>query len=51
MNANLQILFLQISQLKTLVNLCFETDPDVAITIRKLAMVSFVEVVKDIAPG
>ena len=30
--------------------LCFERDPDVAITIRKLAMVSFMAVIKDIAP-
>ena len=43
--------FLQIGLLKTLKTLCMEKDPQVAITTRKLAMISFAEVIKDIAPG
>jgi hypothetical protein len=40
-----------IGLLKTLKTLCMEKDPQVAITTRKLAMISFAEVIKDIAPG
>lgn len=43
-------LFTQIGQLKLLRGLCVERDPDLAVTIRKLAMESFVLVMKDIAP-
>ncbi len=41
---------MQISQLKLLRGLCVERDPDLAVTVRELAMKSFVYVMKDIAP-
>ena len=44
------ISFLQISHLHRLQALCGEGDPDVAITTRKLAMLSLMAVFRDIAP-
>ena len=47
---NSDFVLLQITKLKNLRMLCSERDPDVAITIRKVAMVSLMTVIKDIAP-
>ena len=41
----------QIGLLKTLRSLCVEREPEVCITVRKLAMVSTMAVFKDIVPG
>lgn len=41
----------QVKRLKELRGMLMERDPCVAVTIRKLAMVSLMEVFKDIAPG
>lgn len=42
---------MQIGLLKTLCSLCVEREPEVCITVRKLAMVSTMAVFKDIVPG
>ena len=42
---------MQIGLLKTLRSLCVEREPEVCITVRKLAMVSTMAVFKDIVPG
>jgi nucleolar complex protein 3 len=41
----------QIKKLKELRSYLTESDPDVFLTVRKLAMVSMMEVFKDIIPG
>ena len=38
-------------KLKQLVQMLHEKDPDVLVTVRKLVMVSLMEVFKDIVPG
>lgn len=41
---------MQIGQLKVLRGFCAEDDPDVAVEIRALCMLSFRDIIKDIAP-
>lgn len=50
-NNSAHVLSLQVSLLKTLRSLCEEREPEVCITVRKLAMVSTMAVFKDIVPG
>lgn len=44
-------IFVQIKKLKELRAMLMETDPYVAVTVRKLVMVSLMEVFKDIVPS
>ena len=43
--------YFQIKMLKELVQMLYEKDSDVLVTVRKLVMISLMELFKDIVPG